>query len=475
MGAAKMLVVEKNSNMLDLLETRLQARDYEVFLATHSDEAVRLAKKVRFDLVFLSSSMEQVEGLDLCQSIKQTSANLSVPVILLAEENEIRQLALSPERGVDDFLIKPFDAFSLQLRVELTLMRARERLQANPLTKLPGSVAIEAEIKRRIERNDIFSVCYLDINHFKSFNDRYGFERGDAVIRHTAQIIAKCLEATGAAQSSLVGHIGGDDFIVVMETERELNFARKCLQEFDRIIPTYYDEADRQRDAVSVRNRNGVPCSFPLMSLAIAAVTNKKHPYTSMAEIARDAAEVKAYLKSQPGSHYLRDRRRDPITSLEETVEVLRVKGLEKPKSEKPIGQMLLEMGLIKEEVLAQAVREHVETGERLGQVLLRRRALTTDELGYCLSKKLGVTYVSLKNRTLSHDVGELVSSEFMRHRHVVPLEVHNGCLEVAMANPLDEETIGEIRDLSGLQVVPKFALENEVEQFLERHLQPLG
>src|SRR3989338_998687 len=180
MSAPKILIADKDSNTLDLVEMRLQVRDYEVFVATHSDEAVRLAQKVRFDLVFLSSTMEQVDGLDLCRKIKQCSANFGVPVILLAEAREIRQLALSPERGVDDFLIKPFDAFSLQLRVELTMMRARERLQANPLTSLPGSLAIESEIKRRIERNDLFSVCYLDINHFKSFNDHYGFDRGDS-------------------------------------------------------------------------------------------------------------------------------------------------------------------------------------------------------------------------------------------------------------------------------------------------------
>ncbi|OGX06989.1 MAG: hypothetical protein A3G87_04030 [Omnitrophica bacterium RIFCSPLOWO2_12_FULL_50_11] len=475
MSAPKILIADKDSNTLDLVEMRLQVRDYEVFVATHSDEAVRLAQKVRFDLVFLSSTMEQVDGLDLCRKIKQCSANFGVPVILLAEAREIRQLALSPERGVDDFLIKPFDAFSLQLRVELTMMRARERLQANPLTSLPGSLAIESEIKRRIERNDLFSVCYLDINHFKSFNDHYGFDRGDSVIRHTAQIIVKCLEVCGAAQNSLVGHIGGDDYIVVMDTEWELIFARKCLAEFDRIIPSYYDEEDRKRGSISVENRNGAACSFPLMSLAVAAAANKNHPYTSMAEIARDLAEVKSYLKSQPGSHYLRDRRRDPVTSLEETFEILPTTELEKRKFTKPIGQMLLEIGLIHEEELNRAVRQHLETGERIGQVLLRMNALTSDQLGSCLGRKLGVKYVSLKDHMLSDDVTELLSTEVMRNRQVVPLRVYDNRLEVAMANPLDQNTMDEIHALSGFRVVPKFALENEVEEFLEKHIRKSG
>ena len=465
----KILVAEKDLPTLTLIETRLKARDYDVFLATHSDEAIRLIQKMRFDLVLIGSFMEPVEGMDLAQKIRQSLMGLGAPIVLLAQEDELRQLALSRDHGFDDFLIKPFDALSLQLRVALNLVRARERLQANPLTGLPGSIAIEANIQRRLERNEFFSVCYMDINHFKSFNDRYGFDRGDRVIRHLASLISKSLESSGAVRNSFLGHIGGDDFVVLLEPEFEARFAQECLQEFDRIIPTYYDDIDRKRKSVLVKNRNGVPVAFPIMSLSIAAVTNLYRPYRNMGEIAGDAAEVKSYLKTQPGSHYLRDRRAKPLSSIEESLEVLSATD-EKRGASKPLGQMLLEVGLITQEELNQAVRRHIETGERLGQVLIRMNVVSSADIGRFLETKLSIPYVNLKDHFLSEDLARILTEEFIRTHRVVPYALKGNTLELAMVDPVDQDIVHMVGEMTGLEVVSKFILENEFEEFLEKN-----
>ena len=467
--AQNILIAEKDSATLALLETRLKTRGYDVFVAMYSDEAVRLVQKMRFDLILMGSSMERTEGMELSQKVKRVQTGVGTPIILLADEGEMSQLMLTQERGFDDFLIKPFDPFSLQLRVALNLTRARERLQANPLTGLPGSAAIEENINRRIERNEFFSVCYIDINHCKSFNDRYGFERGDGVLRHVAQLLARVLEKVGADRNGFLGHIGGDDFIVVVNSEHEAKFAQECLQEFDRIIPTYYDDADRKQRSVFVKNRNGVPVSFPIMSLSIAVVTNQNQPYRNMAEIARDAAEVKSYLKTQPGSHYLQDRRAKPVTSLEESLEVL-AQTESKVDATKPLGQMLLDVGLITKEQLKQAIKRHVETGERIGQILIRMKVVASSDVGHYLQEKLSIGYVSLKNHVLTEDLMRILDEEFVRSRRVVPLALQNNQLELAMVDPVDHETISAIEEMSGFKVVPKFALENEFEEFLERN-----
>ncbi len=465
----KILLAERNQEMLHLIETRLKARDYEVFLATHSDEAVRLVQKIKFDVALIGSSMERVDGTDLALKIKQSLLGLSMPVIFIAAENEIRELILSRDRGFDDFLIKPFDALSLQLRVELNLTRSRERLQANPLTNLPGNIAIEENIKKRINRNEFFSVCYVDINHFKSFNDRYGFERGDRVIQHAAQLIAKCLEKTGASKNSFLGHIGGDDFIAVMDTDYEALFAQECLQEFDRIILTHYDEMDRKNRQVMIKNRNGVPCAFPLMSLCIAAISNQYRTYRNLGEIARDAAEVKSYLKTQPGSHYLQDRRSKPLKSLQESIELLSAPQ-ENKAAHKPLGQILLEFGLITEAELAQAVRQHIETGERLGQILIRMKAVTSAEVGRALEAKFSVHYINIQNHVLSEDLVRVLSEEFIRTQQVVPISIQEQKLILAMVDPVNREVIRAVEEMSGLKVIPKFILENDFEDFLERN-----
>ena len=467
--AYKILLAERDQETLNLMETRLKARDYEVFLATHSDEALRLVQKIKFDVVLIGSSMECINGMDLSIKMKQSLLGLSMPIIFIADENGLRELILSRERGFDDFLIKPFDALSLQLRIELNLTRARERLQANPLTNLPGNVAIEENIKKRISQNEFFSVCYLDINNFKSFNDRYGFERGDRVIQHVAQLMAKCLEKTGASKNSFLGHIGGDDFIAVMDTDYEELFAQECLQEFDRIIVTHYDEADRKKRQVMVKNRNGVPCAFPLMSLCIAAITNQFRAYRNLGEIARDAAELKSYLKTQPGSHYLQDRRSKPFKSLEESIDLFSAPP-EKKVVHKPLGQVLLELGLISEPELAQAVKQHIETGERLGQILIRMNAVTSAEVGRALETKLCVNYMNIQNHIFSEDLVRVLSEEFVRTQQVVPIFIDGEKLVLAMVDPVNREVIRAVEEMCGLKVIPKFILENEFEAFLERN-----
>jgi len=465
----KILIAEHNLPTLNLVETRLKARDYEVFVATHSDEAMRLVQKIKFDLALIGSTMESIEGMALSLKIKHSLLALNIPIILLANENELCELILSREHGFDDFLIEPFDAFSLQLRVELNLTRARERLQANPLTNLPGNIAIEENLKKRIDKNELFSVCYIDINHFKSFNDRYGFDRGDRVLQHVAQLISKCLEKAGASKNSFLGHIGGDDFIAVMDIDYEAHFAQECLQEFDRIIPTHYDDFDRKKRQVMVKNRNGVPTAFPLMSLCIAGVSNQYHSYRNLGEIARDAAEVKCYLKTQPGSHYLQDRRSKPLASLEESIQILSTPQ-EKKIPQKPLGQILLEIGLITEHELNQAVRMHIETGERLGQILIRMNVVTSAEVGRALEMKLSVSYADLKNHILSDDLIHVLSEEFIRMQQVIPLSIEEGKLTLAMVDPVNQSTIQMVEEMSGLKVIPKFILENDFQDFLERN-----
>ncbi|OGW86669.1 MAG: hypothetical protein A3A81_03005 [Omnitrophica bacterium RIFCSPLOWO2_01_FULL_45_10b] len=282
-------------------------------------------------------------------------------------------------------------------------------------------------------------------------------------------MITRCLETSKADKNSFVGHIGGDDFIAILDSDSEARFAQECLQEFDRIIPTYYEEIDRKRKAVLVKNRNGVPVSFPLMSLSIAAVTNQYRPYRNMSEIARDAAEVKSYLKTQPGSHYLRNRRAEPVRSLEESLEVISTLQ-EKQKIPKPLGQMLLEVGLITEEELNQAVRRHVETGERIGQVLIRMNAVASADIGRFLEEQLSIPFASLKNHALSEDLARILTDEFIRTHRVVPLSLKGNSLELAMVDPVDRGTMDAIREMTGLNVLPKFVLENEFEEFLERN-----
>ena len=175
--------------MCALLHARLAARDIQMHAVNHSEEALAFLQNESVSAALISTEMERLGGMPFIEKIRKLPNFLSVPILMMARKHEVSQLLLSHERGFDDFFIKPFDPFELELRIHLNIARMRQRMEANALTHLPGNAAIERVIREKIQQNKKFSVLYLDINNFKSFNDRYGFEKGDEVIRQTSKVL----------------------------------------------------------------------------------------------------------------------------------------------------------------------------------------------------------------------------------------------------------------------------------------------
>ncbi len=467
----RILIADKDSSLRSLVSTRLQARAYEVIETETSEEVLRLLEREKIDLVLLSTEMERVGGRMLIEKIRQKANLTTMPVILLADEHQISELVLTQERGYDDFLTKPFNPLVLQLRVTLNIFRARQRMEANALTHLPGNFAIERVIRNKIEKSLKFSVLYIDINNFKSFNDKYGFEKGDDVIRQTAKILLQTAADIAKEGECFVGHIGGDDFIVVAPVEKEELFARKFLSDFDRIMPTYYSEKDQERKSIRTKNRQGKQTTFPLMSCSVAACNNLVRDYKSLGEIAADAADLKSFLKMQTGSHYLRDRRSSPVKAAEEAMEILAPEIEEKKSADvvDPLGQILVGAGLITPEQLSIALKKHFETGQRLGQVLIMMNAVKSEDVGRMLEKKLSVPYVSLKSVRPTREVMRLFTMDFIRSHRVVPLEIRGEWLRLGMCDPFDLRTMDAIERITGHKPMPCLALEDEFEGFLDR------
>lgn len=465
----KILAIEPDAEVAGLIESRLSARGYEVRLAFSEEEGLAALSRLEPDLVLLSSKLEKVGQDTLSLRIRKTPFGSYIPILLLAEQTELAALLLAVERGYDDFLVKPFDPFVLQLRVALALRRRAEQVQANPLTRLPGNLAIDQAVRERLAKDEAFSVCHLDLDNFKAFNDLYGYDRGDDVIRQTAHVLLRAL-ADVKAEGSFVGHVGGDDFVVVVDPEHEEAFAHRVLDVFDRMVLTYYSEEDRARGRVYVVNRKGKEEEFPLMSISIAAVVCERGRFASPAEVSRAAAEVKKFLKAQPGSHYLRDRRNQPVRSLEEAAKVLRVSAPpRRPRArEELLGQMLLREGLLDERSLQAALDHHFSSGRPLGEVLVSLGLVPRQTMGKMLERKLGVPFVSLKDVSIAKDVAELFTPDYRRSHRVMPLRFEEDELHVAMVDPFDFRTIEDIETASSLRVRAYLCLEQD---FLEAAL----
>jgi diguanylate cyclase (GGDEF)-like protein len=475
----RILIADQDPEIRTLVATRLSARHYEVIETADSQEVLRALERQAIDLVLLSTDMERIDGRHLIEKIRQRSHYMTIPIILMTEENQIAELVMSQDRGFDDFLIKPFNLkpfnpLALQLRVAMNINRSRQRVEANALTHLPGNASIERVIREKIESKEKFSVLYMDVNNFKSFNDRYGFEKGDDVIRQTANILLQTAEAIVPEGECFVGHIGGDDFIVVLDPNYEEPYARKFIAEFDRLIPTYYNEADQKRGSIRVKNRQGKTANFPLMSCSVAACNNLHKNYKSLGEIAHDAAEVKSFLKTQPGSHYLRDRRSAPVHELQEAMEILAPEIVEKKDETDmdPLGQVLINAGLISHEQLSIALKKHLETGQRLGQVLISMNAIKSEDVGKMLEKKLNVPYVSLRKFTPTRDTLRLFTMDFIKAHRVVPIETVGDTIRLGMCDPFDLKTIDSIERITAKKPIPCLALEDEFEEFLDRYAQ---
>jgi GGDEF domain-containing protein len=182
-------------------------------------------------------------------------------------------------------------------------------LDANPLTRLPGNLAIEKALLTRLQRQRRFAFCHVDLDNFKAFGDHYGYARGSEVLKMVGQTLVRLSE--GELRDIFVGHIGGDDFVLVCPPERVSGLCQQVIKEFDAAIPNFYDPDDRERGYIISRDRNEVVQQFPIMTISIAVVTNERREINSPMQVAEVAAQLKKYAKSFPKSIFVIDQRRE--------------------------------------------------------------------------------------------------------------------------------------------------------------------
>jgi diguanylate cyclase (GGDEF)-like protein len=228
---------------------------------------------------------------------------------MLTAKSEVEDKLAGFEAGADDYITKPFGPQELLARVRAKIRRVEVDSSLSPLTRLPGNLAIEAELRRRIDAKEPFAVLYLDLDNFKAFNDVYGFTHGDEAIQLVASSAVDVVRRRGTTQD-FVGHIGGDDFIIVTLPPRAEEVAREIIDMFDRDIRKLYTSQDLRQGFIETRDRRGTLNRFPIMSLSIAIISNDQRPLENYAQIGEAAAELKRYAKSIGGSVYVKDKRK---------------------------------------------------------------------------------------------------------------------------------------------------------------------
>jgi diguanylate cyclase (GGDEF)-like protein len=280
-----------------------------VELTDDGDALVNAARRRRPSLIFVDATGDSVamaSATELLGRLKRDAYTALVPTLILAPRTAaVRWL----DRGADDVLDPDEPALGVA-RITAALRRNGRDLTAQATTRLPAASAIDAEIERRIAAGAPFAACYADLDHFKEYNDRYGFREGDRVIRMLARVLYDSALGSGG-EDAFVGHIGGDDFMLVIPLERAGAVCELAIEVFDTLAPLQYSEADRRAGYYFGKDRRGQLHRVPLMSLSIGAATTERRRLRNAAEVSRLASEMKSFAKARPGSVFAVDRRSD--------------------------------------------------------------------------------------------------------------------------------------------------------------------
>ena len=219
----------------------------------------------------------------------------------------------SIEVGADDFLTKPFDAQELIARIKRMLQRKKVDMGHNPLTGLPGNLAIEEEARRRLARKDTLAFAYIDLDNFKAYNDVYGVKQGDKVIRLLADLLVQAVKRWGN-QEDFIGHVGGDDFIAMTTPDKAVTVFEWIAKRFDERITAYYSEADLKAGCITAKDRQGNVKKFRFVSCSIVFLTDKNIETNQYPLLIQALTEMKGFVKhtmdrNKGGSVVFQDRR----------------------------------------------------------------------------------------------------------------------------------------------------------------------
>ncbi|MBQ8032443.1 MAG: response regulator [Elusimicrobiaceae bacterium] len=303
----KILLADDSHAIRFLVTEILTNAGFTVVQAQDGQEAVDKTYKENPDLLILDYEMPKKTGFEVVKEIRSRTGYLHTPIIIFTAVTDKSTKLEGLGLDIDDYLTKPADEDEIVARVKLLLKRSQQKMDSNPLTHLPGNPSIQARIEREIATGKPFAVLYCDLNNFKSFNDKYGFEAGDRVLKATADTI---VAAAKQDPNSFVGHIGGDDFIVVSSFDKAEPIAKKIAAQIDKIAPTFYSPEDQAQGYMVSTNRKGEVEKFPFLAMGIGVVHNTKKPLTSFAQVSNIGSELKCLAKQhEKGSFYMLDRR----------------------------------------------------------------------------------------------------------------------------------------------------------------------
>ncbi|MFW5709565.1 MAG: response regulator [Chloroflexota bacterium] len=291
MSKGRILVVEDDFDISNMLRIYFSGQGYEVQVAPRGGDALSMTRKQLPDLIMLDIMLPDMNGYDVCRELRTTTRTRHVPIIFLTQKDERSDRIAGLELGADDYVTKPFDIEELKLRVQNAITAARRQVNIDPKSSLPTGTLIEDHLRNLMRSDRVWTYIDIKINTFEQFRDVYGFVAGDEVIRFMALLLGEVVDEQGTPDD-FIGHPGSDNFIIVTHADDIKKLQQRLIERFEEGVKQHYSFIDRERGYILVPDeRNGTERQVELMSLAIGSVSTRTHQFSDIREITELAAE----------------------------------------------------------------------------------------------------------------------------------------------------------------------------------------
>jgi len=291
MGKARLLVVEDDIDIGNMLKIYFSGMDFDVDVAVRGSDALEKTKHVLPHLIVLDIMLPDIDGYEVCRNLRTSMRTSHIPVIFLTQKDERSDKLQGLELGADDYITKPFDIEELKLRVQGAIRRSERESLTDPRSGLPAGRLIEEQL-RRIIREKGWALLDARVNHFDSFKDVYGFVAGDDVLRFTAMLIGEVVDEIGTT-SDFIGHAGGDNYIIITNESKADAMKARLKERFDQEVLTHYNFIDRQQGFVNAPTTDGTTVKVPFMTMSVGVVSPSVHAFADIREITELAAEAR--------------------------------------------------------------------------------------------------------------------------------------------------------------------------------------
>ncbi len=291
MNKGRILIVEDDLDIANMLRIYFDSQGYEVLVAGRGGDALELCRKKLPHVVVLDIMLPDMDGYGVCKKLRSNLRTSHIPILFLTQKDERTDKIAGLELGADDYITKPFDIEELKFRIQNAVVRTTRESLTNPVTGLPSGKLIEEQL-RLLMQKDGWAILYIGLKDFGPFNEVYGFVAGDDVLRFTAMVVGEAVDELGTPDD-FIGHTAANDFVVITKARQAQAIKEKVTDRFATEVGTFYNFKHREQGYITFQGPDGQEKQVPLMTLAVGFIAQGDGPFADIREITERAAEAR--------------------------------------------------------------------------------------------------------------------------------------------------------------------------------------